>query len=310
VNGTAALHAALVVAGVGPEDEVITQPLTFVATANAIRYCGAVPAFTDVDTDTMGMSALKLAEFLDRYAVLKNGVARNRESGRRIAACLPVHIFGHPCRVDAIVSVCEPWGIPVVEDSAEAMGTLFKGTHAGRFGRLGVFSFNGNKIVTTGGGGAIVTDSDEAATLARHLTTTARCEHPVEFFHDRVGFNYRMPNVNAALGCAQMEQMPQFLGSKRDLALAYASFFRDTPRTFMAEPEGTRSNYWLNAVMLETRALRDGYLKTLNANGIMARPVWRLMNELEMNTSCITGDLTAARHLADRVVCLPSSVRP
>lgn len=310
VNGTAALHAALVVAGVAPGDEVITQPLTFVATANAVRYCGAEPVFVDVEADTMGMSPSKLFEFLDLYGTRKNGAVYNRESGRRISACLPVHIFGHPCRIDRIAEVCRDWSIPLVEDSAEALGSTYQGIHAGRYGDLGCFSFNGNKIVTTGGGGAIITDSAYTAALARHLTTTARCQDPVEFYHDRVGFNYRMPNINAALGCAQMDRLEGFLKSKRELAVTYGAFFNGTSRTFMAEPEKARSNYWLNAVMLDSGGQRDLYLKALNEKGIMARPVWRLMNQLEMNKDCMTGDLSVAQKLSEQVVCLPSSVRP
>lgn len=310
VNGTAALHAALMVAGVKPGEMVLTQPLTFVATANAIGYCGADPVFLDVDEDTMGLSPDALENFLGADTCQKEGELIHKKTGKRIAACLPVHIFGLPCRIDRILEICDQYGLPVVEDSAEAMGTRYRGRHAGRFGKMGVFSFNGNKIITAGGGGAIITDDKEMAATAKHLTTTARCKDPYAFYHDAVGFNYRMPNLNAAFACAQMEQLDGFIENKRRLARDYEVYFSGSSIRFMGEPKEAKSNFWLNCVRVETREIRDQFILELSEAKIMVRPVWRLLNRLPMYETCHTGNLETAISLADTIISLPSSVRP
>ncbi|PKD43229.1 LegC family aminotransferase [Rhodohalobacter barkolensis] len=309
VNGTSALHAALIVAGVKPEDEVITQPLTFVATANAIAYTGAKPVFTDVDRDTMGLSPAKLQTYLQENYSKKDGGAFHNKSGNRVAACVPMHTFGLPCRIDKIQHICEEWGIPLIEDSAESLGSTYKGRHTGTFGKLGVFSFNGNKTVTSGGGGAIVTDNEELAKLAKHITTTAKKPHKWEYIHDHVGYNYRMPNLNAALACAQLEQLDYYIENKRELAKSYRDFFNNTGIGFVTEIEGGFSNYWLNAVYLKNREERDQFLAFTNEQGVMTRPIWQLMNKLKMYRDCMTGDLEHAEWLEDRIVNIPSSVR-
>lgn len=308
VNGTAALHAALMVAGVGSRDEVLTQPLTFAATANAIHYCGAESVFLDVDADTFGLSPDALDQFLKDAVIEKRQGLYNRKTGRRIAACVPVHIFGLPCRIDEIAHICRQYGVPLVEDAAEALGTRYQQTHAGRFGQMGILSFNGNKIITTGGGGAVITDDQNLAAAVRHLTTTARVADELAFYHDRVGYNYRMPNLNAALGCAQLEQLDEFICKKRALADSYQQFFSDSQMEFVKEVEGSEANCWLNAVKVNTIKNRTYFLKSLVAAGIMARPVWRLMNELPMYGHCQTDLLKNAKDLAARTVCLPSSV--
>lgn len=309
VNGTSALHAALIVAGVKPGDEVITQPLTFVSTANAITYTGAKPVFTDVDRDTMGLSPAKLQTYLQENYSKKDGGTFNNKSGNRVAACVPMHTFGLPCRIDQIQDICEEWGIPLIEDSAESLGSKYKGKHTGTFGKLGVFSFNGNKTVTSGGGGAIVTDNEELAKLAKHITTTAKKPHKWEYIHDHVGYNYRMPNLNAALACAQLEQLDFYIKNKRELAKSYRGFFNATGIDFVDEIEGAFSNYWLNAVCLKNRDERDKFLAFTNEQGVMTRPIWQLMNKLEMYSDCATGNLEHAEWLEDRIVNIPSSVR-
>jgi len=308
VNGTNALQVALRLVGVERDCEVLTQSLTFVATCNAIAYLGAHPVFVDVDRETMGLSPDALEEFLEEFGERREDGCYNRASGRRIAACQPMHTFGHPCRIDEIVDICTDWGIPLVEDAAESLGSFYQGRHTGTFGRLGVFSFNGNKIVTTGGGGMIVTDEEELAKRAKHLTTTAKVPHPYEYVHDELGYNFRMPNLNAALGCAQMEQLPGFLAAKREVAMRYADFFAEKGVEFVHEPENARSNYWLNAIILEDRQERDAFLKETNDQGIMTRPIWRLMSELPMYEQCQNDGLEVSRWLEERVVNLPSSV--
>ena len=265
VNGTAALHAALAVAGVEPGDEVLTQALTFVATCNAIAYTGAAPVFADVDADTLGLSPAAVRRFLaEQTDPAPDGGGRlNRATGRRIAACLAMHTFGHPCRIEELVEVCDAYGIPVVEDAAESLGSWMGERHTGTFGRLGTLSFNGNKVITTGGGGMIVTDEDDLAARARHLTTTAKAPHGYEFFHDELGFNYRLPNLNAALGVAQMERLPAILAAKREVARRYAAFFEGRPEAFIAERAGTTANYWLNAVRVGSRAERDALTRAV-----------------------------------------------
>jgi perosamine synthetase len=309
VNGTSALHISLILAGVKPGDEVITQPLTFVATANSIAYTGASPLFVDVDRDTMGLSPFALREFLGKYVESRNGSAVNKQTGKRIAACVPMHTFGFPARIDEIADICSEYSIPLVEDSAESLGSLYKNKHTGTFGRLGVFSFNGNKTVTAGGGGAIVTDDEELARRAKHITTTAKKPHKWEYIHDEIGYNYRMPNLNAALACAQLEQLDHYIDNKRELAQNYAGFFDSTDIGFMIEPENSFSNYWLNAVCLHSREERDAFLAYTNEHGVMTRPVWHLMNKLEMFKDSMTGDLANAEWLEDRIVNIPSSVR-
>lgn len=310
VNGTAALHLALLLAGVQREDLVITQSLTFVATCNAIAYCGANPLFVDVDRSTLGLSPAALDAWLEQNAALDDdGVCRATADWRAIRVCLPMHTFGHPVDLDALVEVCGRWNIRIVEDAAESLGSVYKGRHTGTIGLLGTLSFNGNKIVTTGGGGMILADEAIGA-RAKHLTTTAKVPHPYEFVHDEVGYNYRMPNINAALGCAQMEQLEAFVQSKRALAQRYSEHFEGSGLEFVREPEGCRSNYWLNAVICSDRAQRDALLKATNDSGVMTRPIWTLMSRLPMHAGCRHGDLPNSEWLEDRIVNLPSSVVP
>jgi perosamine synthetase len=310
VNGTAALQVALQLAGVKPNDEVLTQSLSFVGTTNAICYCGARPVFMDVEKTTLGMNPDLLQEFLEKKTYVgDDGSLYNKGSGRCIAACVPVHIFGHPCRVDKIKEVCDAYNIPLVEDAAESIGSFYKQKHTGRLGLVSIFSFNGNKTITTGGGGMIITDSEKLAKKAKHITTTAKVPHAWEYVHDEIGFNYRMPNINAALGCAQMELLEKFLADKRELAQSYKRYFKDTPINFVCEPPDCRSNYWLNAIVLRNREERDAFLKYSNKNGVMTRPCWRLLNRLPMYQACETATLETAQWLEDRIVNIPSSVR-
>jgi perosamine synthetase len=309
VNGTAALHIALQLVGVDDNSEVITQPLSFIATCNAISYCGAKPVFVDVDRDTMGLSPVNLSSFLKEQTGQKNDGCYNKITGKKIAAVVPMHTFGHPCRIDEIASICSQYNIALVEDAAESLGSYYKGQHTGTFGQISAFSFNGNKTITTGGGGMIITDDEVLAKRAKHKTTTAKVPHPYEFIHDEVGYNYRLPNINAALGCAQMETLDEILNNKRELALAYEKFFADKDINFVKEPENAKANYWLNAVILQNRKTRDEFLKVTNDAGTMTRPIWQLMNRLEMFASCQLGDLTNAYWLEDRVVNIPSGVR-
>jgi aminotransferase in exopolysaccharide biosynthesis len=308
VNGTAALHISLKLAGVDSGDLVITQPLTFVATCNAIAYCNAEPVFIDVDRETLGLSAKALESWLEENAKLDTeGVCRTRADNKVVRACVPMHTFGHPADLDGLVSVTRRWNIALVEDAAESLGSFYKGRHTGTFGALGTLSFNGNKIMTTGGGGMILA-SETLAARAKHLTTTAKKPHTYEYIHDELGYNYRLPNLNAALGCAQLEQLEDFIDAKRALATAYRQLFLGTSYAFVEEPEDCRSNYWLNAVICEDKAHRDELLQTTNGQGVMTRPVWALMNHLPMYQSCRKGDLTNAEWLEARVVNLPSSV--
>ena len=308
VNGTSGLQVALRLVGVGQGDEVITQPLTFVATCNAIAYLGAQPVFVDVERATMGMSPDALRAFLEEFGERRPEGCYNRTTGKRIAACQPMHTFGHPARISEVAALCAEWGIPLVEDAAESLGSYYEGRHTGTFGRVGMFSFNGNKIITTGGGGMIVTDDEELAIRAKHLTTTAKVSHPFEYVHDELGYNFRMPNLNAALGCAQMAQLPGFLDAKRKVAQQYAAFCEAHGIEFVHEPDGARSNYWLNAIVLASKADRDAFLEETNAAGVMTRPIWRLMVDLTMYANCQHDGLSVSRWLEERVVCLPSSV--
>lgn len=307
VNGTAALHIALQLSGVQRDDEVITQALTFIATANAISYTGAHPVFLDVDTDTMGLSPVAVARWLKANAELRNGQPYNKSTNRRIAACVPMHTFGHPVHLDELMDVLAQWNIPLVEDAAESIGSYYKGKHTGTFGKFGILSFNGNKVITTGGGGMILTDDEALAKEAKHITTQAKIPHAWEFNHDRVGYNYRLTNINAALGCAQMESLPKILELKRELAHKYEAFFKDSSWKFVAEPEGCISNYWLNVIFAADKSERDAILEYTNKNGVMTRPIWELMNRLPMFAHCQTDGLENSMWLADRVVNIPSS---
>ena len=310
VNGTAALHACFRLAGVGPGDEVMSPALTFIATTNAISYCGATPHFIDSSFETLGMDAQALAARLDAVAQRTSTGTVNRETGRRIAAIVPMHAFGHPVDLDGIAAIARQWAIPLVEDAAESLGSTYKGQAVGSQARLAALSFNGNKIVTTGGGGAILTNDEELGRRAKHLTTTAKLPHKWAFVHDEIGFNYRLPNLNAALGCAQLEQLDGFLERKRSLAAAYDRAFAAVPGVqFAREPEGTGSNYWLNAILLDEvhAGSRDELLTALNANGFGARPAWTLMHRLPMFAGCPRGDLRVAESIERRLINLPSS---
>jgi len=310
VNGTAALHVALKLAGVDEGDEVLTQSLTFVATCNAIRYCGAQPVFLDVDRDTLGLSPDAVLEFLQESCEIRDdGLCWNKSSGRVIRACVPMHTFGHPVRLDELSEVCKRYNIVLVEDAAEALGSFYKGRHVGTAGALGTLSFNGNKIITTGGGGMILTDDASLAARAKHLTTTAKEPHRWAFRHDEVAFNYRMPNLNAALGVAQMECLVDILESKREVASQYQRWFRERGLGFVQEPQDTRSNYWLNAVLTENRTQRDEFLEITNSKKVMTRPVWEPMHLLPIYQRCQTGLLKNTEWLHDRLVNIPSSAK-
>ncbi len=309
-SGTAALHVALLLAEVATGDEVITQPLTFIATANAISYCNAQPIFVDVERSTLGLDPEKLNDFLLNNAVLKSdGRCYNKITGRKIAACVPMHTIGHPVRIDQIMEICKRYQIPVVEDTAEALGSYYKGQHTGTFGALGILSFNGNKPVTTGGGGMIITNDETLAVKAKHMTTTAKKPHPWEFVHDDVGYNYRMPNINAAVGCAQMECFEGFLKNKRNTAQMYDKFFQDIGIPFITEPAHARSNYWLNSIVLKNKQEQEQFLTYATEKGIQIRPVWKLMPHLPMYQHCQCTSLENAQWLEDRLVNIPSSVR-
>lgn len=310
VNGTAALHAALMLCGVKSDDEIITQPLTFIATANSISYAGAKPLFVDVDKDTMGLSPDKLDNFIKSDCELKkDGYTYNTLTGKRIKACVPMHTFGHPARIEEIAEICSKYNIDLIEDAAESLGSYSNGRHTGLFGKMGILSFNGNKILTTGGGGMIITNDSEIGKQAKHLTTTAKLPHRWEFVHDEVGYNYRMPNINAALGCAQLELLPEFIKEKRIIAEAYKKFFDEAGLDFFTEREGTVSNYWLNALILKNREERDSFLEETNNNGVMTRPIWTLMNRLKMYEDCYCSNIENAEWLEERVVNIPSGVR-
>jgi perosamine synthetase len=329
VNGTSALHLALKLAGVNPGDEVITQPLTFIATANAISYCGAKPVFLDVDKDTLGLSPTALRSWLENATVkrfndsTKKQETFNTKTGKRISAIVPMHTFGFPCRIDEIAEICQEYNIPLIEDAAESLGSYYKGKHTGTFGEIGILSFNGNKIITTGGGGMLLFNDTELARRAKHLTTQAKVPHPWEFVHDEIGYNYRMPNINAALGLAQLEQLSEFLIQKQKIALAYKGFFAEYNQSpsvsicesnlclsvdFFSNLKETTPNHWLNCILLPNQQERNAFLKATNDAGVMTRPVWRLMNELDMFKDCKTDGLENARWLAERLVNVPSGV--
>jgi perosamine synthetase len=307
-NGTSALHIALLLSGVTQDDEVITQPLSFVATSNAISYCNASPIFIDVDRDTMGLSPNALDQFLNENCKIVDEHCINKTTGKIIKACVPVHTFGHPCKIDEILSICDKWHISLVEDAAESLGSLYKNKHTGTFGKFGAISFNGNKIITAGGGGCIITNDIELARKAKHITTTAKTPHKWNYSHDLVGYNYRLPNINAALLLAQLEQIEKFCFNKRELATNYKKFFENLDINFFTEPPNSKSNYWLNALVMEGSDHKESFLKVTNNNGIMTRPIWTLMNNLEMYKNCQCGELINSIWLHERTVNIPSSV--
>lgn len=310
VNGTSGLQIAMQLAGVQRGDEVLTQALTFVATANAIHYTGAEPVFLDVDYDTMGLSPDAITLFLEEFGEKRENGTFNKKTGRKISACVPMHTFGFPIHLDDLITVCNEWNIPIVEDAAESLGSYYKGKHTGSFGQLGVFSFNGNKIVTCGGGGMIVTQNEDLGKLGKHMTTTAKVSHPYEYVHDFVGYNFRMPNLNAALICAQLEQLNVFLANKRSLANDYTTFFTGQNINFRTELEDTQANYWLMCVELENLAERNHFLKVTNEAKTMTRPIWQLMYRLPMYQHCYRDVQKNAEFLEERIVNIPSSVKP
>ena len=309
VNGTAGIQIALRLVGVKAGDEIITQALTFVATANAIAYNGASPIFLDVDIDTMGLSPKAVDEFLKEFGDLREDGCYNKKSGKKISACLPMHTFGFPVHLDELKNVCDAWNIPIVEDAAESLGSEYKNKPTGSIGKIGVFSFNGNKIVTCGGGGAIVTNDEQLGIKGKYLTTTAKVPHAYEFFHDELGFNFRMPNLNAALACAQLEQLNLFLANKRELALDYKSFFDASGINFRTETPNTKANYWLMCVELENLKERDLFISETNNAKVMTRPIWQLMYRLPMYQNCQRDEQVNAQFLEERIVNIPSSVR-
>ena len=308
VNGTSALHAALKLCNVLPGDEVITQSLTFIATCNAISYLDAKPIFIDVDRDSMGLSPESLNKFLVTNAKKEKGITINKKTGAKIAACVPMHSFGMPCRISEIKKICSEWNIRLIEDCAESLGSYYMGKHTGNFGDFGIFSFNGNKIITTGGGGMLVTNNEELALKAKHITTTSKIPHKYKFIHDEVGFNYRMPNINAAIGCAQMEKLDRFLAIKKEIASEYEDFFSNLEVEYVGNYENAESNFWLNTILMESCSQRDYFLNITNDKDIMTRPAWTLMNKLTMFKDCQHDDLKNSQLLEDKIVNIPSSV--
>jgi perosamine synthetase len=310
VNGTAALHMALILCDVEQDDEVLTQALTFVATANAISYCKAVPVFLDSDPDRLGMSVQSLQFFLEEFAELRDdGFCYNKKTNRRIKACVPMHVFGHPVDIELIQLLCEKYKIKLIEDSAESLGSFYKNKHTGAFSDVSVLSFNGNKTVTTGGGGMLIFKHEALAKKAKHLTTTAKIPHAWEFYHDQIGYNYRLPNINSALGLAQMEYLPEILSNKKQTALSYKEFCQNKDYRFVDQPKDSESNFWLNSLLLESKKQRDDFLEITNKNGVMTRPVWALMPELQQFKQTQSVDLKNAEYIRDRLVNLPSSYR-
>ncbi|CAM3833925.1 LegC family aminotransferase [Pseudoalteromonas maricaloris] len=307
VNGTAALHTALHMAGVRANDIVVTQALTFVATCNALHHMGAEPAFVDISPVSLGLCPKALAEFLEQYAEVTGQGTVLKSTKQRIKAVVPMHTFGHPVELEELMLVCQNWRLPLIEDAAESLGSFYKGQHTGTFGEYGAISFNGNKVITTGGGGMVLCKTLDSGAHTKHLTTTAKVPHPYEFFHDEAGFNYRMPNLNAALGCAQMEALPMFIENKRQLAQVYRDFFNDSDFTFVTEPEYAQSNYWLNAIICPNPQVREKMLKETNENGVMTRPIWQLMHRLPMYKDCLRGNLTYSEFIESHLINIPSS---
>lgn len=310
VSGTNALHMSLMLVGVERDDEVLTQALTFIATCNALSYIGAHPVFIDVDRSTMGLSPDAMKEWLVKNAEIRNGECFNKNTGRRVKACVPMHTFGHPVRIEEIADLCAEYHIELVEDAAESIGSKYKDKHTGTFGKVGAISFNGNKTITTGGGGMMLFQDEELGKYAKHITTQAKIPHRWEFRHDHIGYNYRMPNINAALGCAQLENLDKYIASKRKVAAEYAEYFKNIPdiELFVDSPD-TFSNYWLNAVILKDKEAQLEFLEKTNDNGVMTRPIWELMNRLPMFDKCENDGLKNTIWFADRVVNIPSSVR-
>lgn len=307
VNGTAALHAALFMAGIERGDLVITQALTFVATCNALYHMGAEPIFVDVSPVSLGLCPRAVECYLLEHAELTERGCFHKQTGQRIKALVPMHTFGHPVELDELVAVCLKWQLVLVEDAAESLGSFYKGKHTGTLGKFGAVSFNGNKIITTGGGGVVLCGTEEAGKRTKHVTTTAKVPHPYEFFHDEPGFNYRMPNLNAALGCAQMEVLEHYLAQKRQLAHQYQAFFASSDVTFVVEPEYAQSNYWLNAIICADAQQRNELLEQTNAAGVMTRPIWKLMHRLPMFEKALHGDLTHSEFIETHLVNLPST---
>ena len=310
-NGTIALHLALIVAGVGHGDEVVTQSLTFVATSNAIRHAGGTPVFVDVDKETLGMSPKSLESWLSTNTKInEQGECINKLTDKKIKACLPMHTFGFPCKIEEIKQICQKYNVVLIEDCAESLGSFIGKVHTGNWGLAATFSFNGNKTVTCGGGGAIITNDEAFAKRAKYLSTTAKVPHAWEFYHDEVGYNYRMPNLNAALAVAQLEQLTKFLKNKRELAESYRNFFGDRAEELVWERDGTTANYWLNTVIFNNAQEKDSFLAYSNADKVMTRPIWQLMNKLPAFKDCQKGDLSTSEWLESRVVNVPSSYRP
>ena len=309
VNGTTALHISLLLSGVRANDEVLTQPLTFVATCNAINYTNAHSVFIDVDKDTLGMSPDALRNFLNEHASIEDGICINNITKRVIRSCVPMHTFGHPCKIDEIKEICDEYNIVLVEDAAESLGSYYKNRHTGTFGKFGAMSFNGNKVITSGGGGCILTNDRNLAKKAKHITTTAKVPHKWDYVHDLVGYNYRLPNLNAALLCAQLENLDKILDNKREIAMLYKDFFKSLEIDFVAEPKNSKSNYWLNSIIVKDRKERDDFLERTNNKGIMTRPIWKLMNKLDMYKENLTMNIDNCVWLEDRVVNIPSSFR-
>ncbi len=309
VNGTAALHSALYASGVREGDLVLTQALTFVATCNALKHMGAEPIFIDVSKTSLGLCPNALEKFLEENTLKTENAPIHKGTKKKITAVVPMHTFGHPVELDELISVCNNWNIPIIEDAAESLGSFYKDQHTGTLGDYGALSFNGNKIITTGGGGVVLCKSTESGERLKHLTTTAKVPHPYEFNHDEAGFNYRMPNLNAALGCAQLEVLNQYLQEKREIANLYIDFFKDSSYEFVKEPKYATSNYWLNAVICEDEVSRTNLIEKTNSNGVMTRPIWKLMHRLSMYENCLRGDLKNSEWLEKRIVNLPSSPR-
>tara|TARA_R110001583_G_scaffold26571_4_gene95778 strand:- start:21745 stop:22896 length:1152 start_codon:yes stop_codon:yes gene_type:complete len=308
VNGSAALHTALYMSGVKANDLVITQALTFVATCNALYHIGAEPIFIDISSVSLGLCPTATAEYLDMNATLNSkGDCIHKLTRQRIRAMMPMHTFGHPVELDELLAMCLKWNLTLIEDAAESLGSFYKGQHTGTVGDFAAISFNGNKIITTGGGGMVLCKNSQDGLHARHITTTAKVPHPYEFYHDEAGFNYRLPNINAALGCAQMEMLPEFIKQKRALAKQYQTFFLGSDFKFVVEPEYAQSNYWLNAVICPDINSRNQLLKSTNEQGIMTRPVWQLMHKLPMFKNCLKGSLIISEHVEKHLVNLPSS---
>ena len=307
-NGTSALHISLILADTDKDSEVITQPLTFVATCNAISYCNANPIFIDVDKNTMGLSPKSLKSFLIKNTTVKNKQCINNKTNKIIKACVPMHSYGHPCEIDKIKEICKEYSIFLIEDAAESLGSFYKNKHTGTFGELGALSFNGNKIITAGGGGAIITNDKILARKAKHLTTTAKVSHKWNFNHDMIGYNYRMPNLNTALAIAQLEKINEFILNKRKLAEKYEKFFKDTKYIFFKEPRNSKSNYWLNSIIFKNKTQRDKFLQETNDKGVMTRPIWKLMNKLDMFKNSECDELKNSNWLEERMVNIPSSV--